>query len=116
MAEALFNATAPAGFIAVSAGTEPSDAPHDVVIEAMREAGIDVAGHHGRVLTDEMVKDAERVITMGCAVDEATCPAIRYAGVEDWKLPDPKGKPLEEVRKIRDDIRRRVRLLSEALL
>lgn len=116
MAQALFNVIAPAGMQAVSAGTEPSAAPHVVVVEAMREIGIDVSGHTGTMLTDEMVRSAERVVTMGCAVDGAACPAIRYAGVEDWGLPDPKGRPLEEVRAIRDEIACRVRTLAPALL
>jgi arsenate reductase len=80
----------------------------------MREIGVDVAGHRGALLTDEMVAAADRVITMGCAVDEAACPAIRYRDVEDWGLPDPKGQPIEAVREIRDEIDRRVRsLLAE---
>lgn len=108
MAEAFARA---AGADAASAGTEPGGAPHREVIEAMREVGVDVSGHRGVPLTDEMVAAADRVITMGCAVDEAACPAIRYAGVEDWALDDPKGQTLERVREIRDEIRRRVATL-----
>ena len=77
----------------------------------MREVGIDVSDHEGRLLTDEMVSRADHVITMGCAVDEAACPAIRYSDVEDWGLEDPKGQPPEKVRAIRDEIRRRVEAL-----
>ena len=95
----------------VSAGTEPQERPHPEVVEAMREVGIDVSGHRGRLLTDDLVTWADRVITMGCAVDEAACPAIRYAGVEDWALEDPKGQPPEKVRAIRDEVRRRVAAL-----
>jgi arsenate reductase len=113
MAEALFNRAASAGDEALSAGTVPGGPPHPEVVEAMREMGIDVAAHRGQLLTDEMVQAADRVITMGCAVEEAACPAIRYANVEDWGLPDPKGQPMERVREIRDEIGRRVRDLAE---
>ena len=111
MAEALFNELAAGRAQASSAGTIPGGAPHPVVVEAMREVGLDVAGHRGRLLTDDMVRSADRVITMGCAVDEQACPAVRYANVEDWGLPDPKGQPIERVREIRDEIRRRVEVL-----
>jgi arsenate reductase len=115
MAEALFNRLAAGGAEAVSAGTEPGGAPHAEVVEAMREIGLDVSEHRGSLLTDAMVAAADRVITMGCAVDQATCPAILYADVEDWGLPDPKGQPMEQVRKIRDEIERRVHdLLMES--
>ena len=113
MAEALFSALADGRGEAQSAGTMPGGAPHPVVVEAMREAGIDVSGHRGHLLTDEMVRSADRVITMGCAVDDQACPAILYADVEDWGLPDPKDQPIERVREIRDEIRRRVEALLQ---
>jgi arsenate reductase len=113
MAEALYNALAEGRGEAQSAGTIPGGAPHPEVVEAMREVGIDVSGHRGELLTDEMVGSADQVITMGCAVDEAACPAILYADVEDWGLPDPKGQPIERVREVRDEIRRRVEKLLE---
>ena len=115
MAEALFNRLADGTMRATSAGTEPTPGPHPEVVEALREVGLDVSGHTGRLLTDAMVRDASRVITMGCAVDEQACPAIRYAGVEDWGLDDPKGHPIERVREIRDEIERRVRRLLDDL-
>jgi arsenate reductase len=115
MAEALFNRLADGSTRAVSAGTEPTYRPHPEVIQAMLETGVDVSDHAGRLLTDDMVRGASRVITMGCAVDEQACPAIRYAGVEDWGLDDPKGQPIERVRETRDEIERRVRLLLDDL-
>jgi arsenate reductase (thioredoxin) len=111
MAEAFFNALADGRGEAQSAGTIPGEAPHPEVVDAMREVGIDVARHRGRLLTDEMVRSADRVITMGCAVDEGVCPAILYADVEDWGLLDPNGQSPERVREIRDEIRRRVSAL-----
>jgi arsenate reductase len=115
MAEALFNRLADGTARAVSAGTEPAPGPHHEVVQAMLEAGIDVSRHTGRLLSDDMVRGASRVITMGCAVDEQACPAIRYAAALDWALDDPKGQPIERVREIRDEIERRVRLLLDDL-
>jgi protein-tyrosine-phosphatase len=115
MAEALFNKLAGDRAEAQSAGTVPQATPHPEVVEAMNEVGIDVSGHAGRTLTDAMVRNADRVITMGCAVDADACPAIRYALVEDWGLPDPKGRPPGEVGRIRDEIERRVRVLLDEI-
>jgi arsenate reductase len=111
MAEAFFNALADGKGEARSAGTIPGEAAHPEVVEAMAEVGIDVSRHRARLLTDRMVQSADLVITMGCAVDEQACPAVLYANVQDWGLPDPKGQPPERVREIRDEIRRRVRAL-----
>lgn len=106
MAEAFANARVAGS--AMSAGTVPSVAPHPEVVTVMREVGFDVSGHRGRMLDDELVRSASRVITMGCAVDAEACPAIQYADTEDWGLPDPKGQPLSRVREIRDEVRARV--------
>lgn len=108
MAEALYNALANGRGQALSAGTIPGGAPHPEVVQAMREVGIDVSAHRGVQLSDELVRESDRVITMGCAVDEAACPAILFSEVEDWGLPDPKGQPIEGVREVRDEIARRV--------
>lgn len=115
MAEAFFNQLAGGNARALSAGTVGGASAHPEVIEVMREVGVDVSGHRARVLDNQMVENAERVITMGCAVDDDACPAIRYTDVEDWGLPDPKGRPLEEVRAIRDQVRARVEALVSTL-
>lgn len=109
MAEAFARA---AGLDARSAGTVPQPAPHPEVVAAMGEVGVDVSEHSGALMTDELVRWADRVITMGCAVDDDACPAIRLRDVEDWGLADPKGRPAEEVRAIRDEIRARVAALQ----
>lgn len=109
MAEAFARA---AGLDAASAGTEPQAAPHPEVVASMREVGIDVSAHRGALLTPEMVDAADRVITMGCAIDSQACPAILYADVEDWGLPDPKGRSPAEVAQIRDEIKTRVEALA----
>lgn len=119
MAEAVFNSIARESIAkergleakAESAGTEPATRVHPEVVEVMRELGVDLADRKPRLLTNEMVERADKVITMGCAPDAAACPAIFVKGVEDWNLPDPKGQPLDRVRQIRDDIRQRVEAL-----
>ena len=108
MAEAFFNALALEGLHAVSAGTEPVERVNPVVIEAMAEAGIDMSSHRPKLATPELVADSQRVITMGCGVQES-CPV--YLGMridEDWGLADPAGQGIEAVRPIRDAIRERV--------
>jgi arsenate reductase len=95
-----------------SAGTTPAGEVHAGVIDAMREEGIDLAGRKPTRLLDETVREADVVITMGCGDECPFYPGKRY---EDWDLPDPGGKPLEEVRAIRDEIRRRVEGLLGAL-
>ena len=95
-----------------SAGTHPADEVHPGVLEAMREVGIDLRERGPRRLEDRAVRDADVVITMGCGDECPFYPGRRY---EDWDLPDPAGKPIEEVRGIRDEIERRVRILLESL-
>ena len=115
MAEAFCKALAPTDVFAVSAGTIPADAPHPEVVQAMKEVGLDVSEHRGHLIDDETVAVAQRVITMGCAVDDDACPAIRLAHVEDWGLDDPAGQPIERVREIRDEVRARVQRLLSSL-
>src|SRR5205823_13838380 len=100
MAEAFTNVLANGKAEGISAGTIPQDTPHPEVVLAMKEVGIDVSEHRGRMLDDELVAVSHRIFTMGCAVDADACPAILYSNVEDWNLPDPKGKSIEEVRAI----------------
>jgi arsenate reductase len=90
---------------AVSAGTAPSDRVHPEVVEVMAEAGIDLASARPQKLTEALARDAQLLVTMGCG-DQ--CPYVPGLRVEDWPLEDPKGKPIEQVRAIRDDIRGRV--------
>ena len=111
MAAAFFNQLAdPARAQAVSAGTQPADRVHPEVAEAMREAGIDLAGSTPRLLTAELAAGARLLVTMGCG---ESCPVVPGLKREDWPLADPKGQPIERVREIRDQIRERVRQLVE---
>jgi len=115
MAEAFFNHMAKGKAWAFSAGTQPAEKVNPLVVEAMREVGIDISGKKKpRMLTMDMAEKADRMITMGCGAEaEAVCPAS-FIETEDWALEDPEGKPLEQVRKIRDEIKERViQLLNE---
>jgi len=96
---------------AVSAGTEPGERVHPEVVEVMREVGIDLSMNRPRRLTDELARGASLLITMGCG---EACPYVRGLERDDWPLPDPKGRPLREVRQIRDEIRDRVSVLVAA--
>ena len=118
IAKAMFNRMASERGLSLraeSAGTEPGEGVHDIVAEAMREAGFDLRAERPKPLTDEMVGQAQRIITMGCAIDAEACPAIFLRDVEDWGLPDPKGQPIAEVRTIRDVIGRKVEGLLREL-
>jgi arsenate reductase (thioredoxin) len=95
-----------------SAGTQPGDSINPYVVEAMREVGIDLVDRRPRSLEDELVRDADVVVTMGCGDECPVYPGKRY---EDWDLPDPAEKTLEEVRQIRDSIERRVEALRDSL-
>ena len=115
MAEAFFNHMAKGKAQAYSAGTQPADKVNPVVIKAMSEAGIDISGNKPKALNMEMVEKADRMITMGCGAEaEAVCPAS-FIETEDWALEDPKGKTLEQVRKIRDEIKEKVTKLLNNL-
>lgn len=88
-----------------SGGSEPADAVNPVAVSAMAEVGIDITGFVPQRFTDELLHKVDVVVTMGCG---DTCPFIPGKRYEDWPLDDPKGKPIEEVRRIRDEIRSRV--------
>jgi arsenate reductase (thioredoxin) len=96
----------------VSAGTEPADQLNPAVVEAMNEVGIDISAERPKKLEDEMVRESDVVITMGCGDACPIYPGKRY---EDWDLEDPAGKDLETVRRIRDEIRERVEGLTRSL-
>jgi arsenate reductase len=113
MAEAFFNHIVKGKAKAISAGTQPSEKVNPIVVEAMRDVGVDISGHKPKMLTSEMLGNASRVITMGCSVEKA-CPAS-FVPTEDWELEDPEGKPIEQVRQIRDEIRARVKTLVEEM-
>jgi arsenate reductase len=105
ISEALFERVAAGQHDARSAGTEPAERVHPEVVEAMRELGIELAARTPRKLSAADAEWADVVVTMGCGDECPYIPGKRYL---DWELPDPKGRPLEEVRRTRDEIERRV--------
>jgi arsenate reductase (thioredoxin) len=109
MAQALFERHGPPDVRAESAGAEPAERVPPVVVEAMREVGIDLSDRRPKKLTLEMQLHADWAITLACG---AKCPYVPSV-VEDWDIADPAGRPIEEVRSIRDDIERRVLDLAD---
>ena len=112
ISQALFERAAGDAHEARSAGTTPAQRVHPEVVEAMNELGVDLAGRTPQPLTDDLAQWADVVVTMGCG-DE--CPYIPGKQYLDWELPDPKGRPIAEVRQIRVDIAQRVQALAAEL-
>jgi arsenate reductase len=112
MSQALFERAAAGRHTALSAGTTPAEHVHPEVVEVMGELGIDVSGRRPQLLTGELAEQADVVVTMGCGDECPYIPGKRYV---DWDLPDPKGRPIEEVRATREDISARVEALLAEL-
>ncbi len=112
MAAALTRHLAGGRVVVRSAGSAPAAAIHPGVVEALREIGLDVAGETPKHLADASVETADVVVTMGCG---DACPVVPGTRREDWQVPDPAGRPLAEVRPVRDEIERRVRALLASL-
>lgn len=109
MAAAFFNAIADLlKARAVSAGTAPGPRVHPEVLETMKERGIDLSAVQPRKLTDDLARESALLVTMGCG---EACPHVPGLRRDDWPLEDPKGKPVERVREIRDDVDRRIQAL-----
>jgi protein-tyrosine-phosphatase len=112
MAAAFFNKLAdPQKGKAVSAGTEPGLRVHPEVLAVMQEVGIDLSDAKPQKLTDELAREAQLLVTMGCG---DKCPYVPGLRRDDWPLPDPKGRPMDEVRAVRDEIKVRVAELLQA--
>jgi arsenate reductase len=107
MAEAFADHYGKGKLIASSAGVMLADKVNPLVVEVMKEKGIDISKNKPKLLTTQMAQEADQIITMGCSV-EKFCPAPLLNNVIDWALEDPKGKPEEIVRKIRDEIETKV--------
>jgi arsenate reductase len=112
MSQALFEQAATGRHTALSAGTTPAGHVHPEVVEVMHERGIDLSDRQPQLLTRELAEQADLIVTMGCGDECPYVPGKRYV---DWDLPDPKGRPLDEVRAIRDDIAQRVTALAAEL-
>ena len=110
MAEAFFRKYAPEKFLVSSAGTKPSTQINPVVVQVMNEVGIDIETNIPKYLSNEILDDSATAVNMGC-MDKESCPALFVSDVLDCNIPDPKGKSIDEVRKIRDQIEIKVKEL-----
>jgi arsenate reductase (thioredoxin) len=115
IAEAFFRKYAPRGYMTVSGGTRPAGEINPIVVQAMKEIGIDISKQKSKVLSDDMIIKADIRVNMGCMEREA-CPTLFIHDMLEWGIEDPKGKSLEKVREIRDDIEQRVRQLAAELV
>jgi arsenate reductase (thioredoxin) len=115
MAEAFFKKHGPKGYLATSAGTMPTGEINPLAVEVMRELGIDISKQKSKILTDDMIRNADVRVNMGC-MDKESCPTLFIHNLLEWGIEDPKGKPIEKVREIRDDIEQRVRRLVADLV
>ncbi len=114
MAEAFFRKYAPAKFNVISAGTTPSSQLNPTVVQVMKEVGIDIMQQSPKTLSNEMIENSSKTINMGC-MDKESCPALFVNDVLDWNISDPKGKSIDDVREIRDQILKKVLQLIESI-
>ena len=114
MAEAFFRKYAPAKYNVISAGTTPSSQLNPVVVEVMREVGIDMTQQSPKTLSNDMIENSSKTVNMGC-MDKESCPALFVKDVLDWNISDPKEKSIDDVREIRDQILKEVLELVESL-
>jgi len=116
IAEGFFNQKyAPKGYRAISAGTRPSSQINPIAVQVMKEVGIDISSSQKpKIITEDMIKSSEKSVNMGC-IEREECPMLFINNVVDWGIEDPKGKPIEKVRKIRDEIEIRVKEIAQSL-
>ena len=107
MAEGFFRKFVPREYESLSAGTKPIDSINPLAIEVMKEVGIDITKQKPKIISDDMIKNSYKLVNMGC-MDRQSCPALFVNNMIEWSIPDPKNKPIDEVRKIRDEIEIRI--------
>jgi protein-tyrosine-phosphatase len=111
MAEGFFKKYAPERFVPASAGTKPISQINPLAIRVMNEIGIDISKQKPKDLSEDMMRNSDKIINMGC-MDNNFCPTLFIPKVIDWGIEDPKGKQIEQVREIRDEIERRIKELA----
>ena len=104
MAEAFLKKYTKNQFNVISAGTSPSSHLNPVVVSVMNELGIDLENQKPQLLSSSMIENSNKIINMGC-MDKESCPSLFVKDVDDWNIEDPKGKSIEDIRKIRDQIK-----------
>ena len=115
MAEGFFRKYGPEGYLAISAGTMPAGEINPIAIQVMKEIGIDISEQKSKIITEDIIRNSDVRINMGC-MDKQSCPALFIKNVIEWGIEEPKGKTLEKVREIRDDIEQRVKQLAADLV
>ena len=113
-AEGFFRKLGPSNFEVMSAGTKPASEINPTAVQVMKEVDIDISQNRSKTITSEMISESDTVINMGC-MDKESCPALFVEDIDDWNIEDPKGKSIEQVRKIRDGIEARVLELVDSL-
>jgi protein-tyrosine-phosphatase len=114
IAEGFFNKYAPKGYEAISAGTKPISQINPIAVEVMRETDIDISNQKSKELTEDMIRNSSNIVNMGC-MEKESCPTLFLQNLLDWNIEDPKGKPIEKVREIRDEIDQRVKELVASI-
>ena len=114
IAEGFFKKLAPSEYEGISAGTIPVSEINPLAIKAMKEVDIDISDNKSKLVTNEMIEESDSVVNMGC-MDKESCPALFVEEIDDWVIEDPKGKSIEEIRKIRDSIETKVKKLVSEL-
>lgn len=114
MAEGFFRKYATNDYEPLSAGTQAAGRINPLAIQVMKEVGIDISNQKPKILSEEMIKQANKTVNMGC-MDKQACPALFMKDVTEWSISDPKGKSIEEVRRIRDEIETKVKELVSRL-
>ena len=110
MAEGFFREYTPEGYEPISAGTKPTSQLNPVVVQAMSEVGVDIKQQKPKDITEDMMRNSTKIINMGC-IDKSFCPTLFIPNLIDGGIEDPKGKTIDQVREIRDDIEQRVKQL-----
>jgi arsenate reductase (thioredoxin) len=114
MAEGFFRNLSLDEYEAVSAGTKPVSAINPLAVRVMKEVGVDISHQKSKDITEDMMRNSTKVVNMGC-VDKESCPTLFLNNPIDWNIEDPKGKQIEKVREIRDEIEQRVKELISSL-
>ena len=114
MAEGFFKKYAPKGWSAMSGGTSPKSYINPIAIQVMQEVGIDISNHESKMISEDQIRAAELKVNMGC-IDTTKCPSLILGNYVDWGIEDPKDKPIEKVREIRDQIETKVKELVKGL-
>lgn len=114
MAEGFFKKYAPKGWSAMSGGTSPKSYINPIAIQVMQEVGIDISNHESKMISEDQIRAAELKVNMGC-MKTTKCPSLILGNYVDWGIEDPKDKPIEKVREIRDQIETKVKELVKGL-